>query len=189
MPTFFPRIPATFAICFSVPSVANRYWLVVVARAPPPAKPAEFHSAWTAEGGRPYTLLVFLPEGLDFHIHAGRQIELHQCIDRLLRGLEDVEQSLVRPDLEGLARFLVHVRRTQHAVFVLHRGQRNRARDLGAGAPSGFDDLTRGLVQDAVVVGFQPDANSFFSNHVSLSRPSRLNRKERTGGKLQAALL
>jgi hypothetical protein len=35
------------------------------------------------------------------------------------------------------------------------------------------------LVEDAVVVSFQPDANSFFSNHVSLSLPLPIS----SGGK------
>jgi hypothetical protein len=30
MPTFFPRIPATFAISISIPSVAISYWLGTV---------------------------------------------------------------------------------------------------------------------------------------------------------------
>src|SRR4029077_7959968 len=92
---------------------------------------------------------------------------------RLLRRLENIEQALVRADLKRLARLLFHVWGTQHPVLVLHRGQWNRPRDLRASAPSGFDDLTRGLVQDAVVVGFQPDANSLFSNHFfTLSPPT-----------------
>jgi hypothetical protein len=68
----------------------------------------------------------------------------------------------------------------QNAIFILHRGQWNRARDLRAGAASSIDDLARGLIQDAIVVRFQPDANSFFSNHVrTLSHISRLSgRKE-----------
>src|SRR6266849_4465604 len=112
-------------------------------------------------------------ESFDLNIHARRQVELHQRIHRLLRRLQNIEQTLVGADLELLTRFLVHVRRTQHAVLVFHRGQRNRARDLSASASSRVHNLTRGLVQDAVVVRFQPDANSFFSNHVSLSNPSR----------------
>src|ERR1700747_2820959 len=130
---------------------------------------------------------MFLPESLDLHIHAGGEIELHQGIDRLLRRLEDVEQALVRPDLESFARLLVHMRRPQHAVLVLHGGQWNRARDLRARAPRRFDDLPRGLIQDAIIVSFQPDANSLFSNHASLANPSRLAREERTCSKLHAA--
>src|SRR5438270_4270784 len=171
MPTFFPKIPATFGISFSS-QLGSRYWLGFPC------------SAETAA-----LLMCFLAEGLDFHVHARGQIQLHQRVHRLRRRLENIEQTLVGADLELLARLLVHVRRTQHAVLVFHRGQRNRSRNLCPGAPSRLDDLTRGLVQDAVVVRFQPDANSFFSNHVSLANPFRLFRKERTGGKLQAAFL
>src|ERR1019366_8707032 len=110
-------------------------------------------------------LLVFLSERLNLHIHARRQIQLHQRIDRLLRRLQNIQQPLVGADFELLPRLLVHVRRPQHAVLVLHRGQRNRSRDLRAGALCRLHDLARRLIQNAVVVGFQPDANSFFSSH------------------------
>ena len=133
--------------------------------------------------------MCLFAERLDLNIHAGRQIELHQRVDRLRRGLENIEQALVRANLELLARFLVHVRRTQHRVFVFHRGQRNGPRDLRPGTACRINNLTRGLVQDSVVVRFQPNSNSFFTIHVSLANPSRLARKERTGGMLQAALV
>src|SRR6266436_940683 len=122
---------------------------------------------------------MFFPERLNLHVHACRQIELHQRVHRLLRGLENIEQTLVRADLKLLPRFLIHVRRTQHAVLVFHRGQWNRPRNLCPGAARGFHNLARRLVQDAVVVSLQPDANSFFSNHVSLSLPLPLS----AGGK------
>ena len=85
---------------------------------------------------------MFFAEGLDLHIHARRQIELHQGVDRLLRRLENIEQALVGADLELLPRLLVHVRRTQHAVLILHRGQGDRPRDLRARALRGLDNLT-----------------------------------------------
>src|SRR4029077_4152801 len=103
--------------------------------------PRSKREGWSPEP-RAQSLLMFLPERLDPHIHARGQIELHQCIHCLLGGLEDNEQALVRPDLESLAGLLVHVRRPQHAVLVLHRGQRNRPCDLRAGAPRGFDNFT-----------------------------------------------
>ena len=116
---------------------------------------------------------MLFSERLNLHIHASWQIEFHQRVDCLLRGLKNIEQTLVGADLELLPRLLIHVRRTQHAVFILHRGQRNRPRDLCSGAPRGFHDLARRLVQDAVVVSLQADANSFFSNHsvISLTPP------------------
>src|SRR5260370_26958080 len=64
IPTFFPRIPVTFAISFSVPSLARRssrrrYWLAS------------------------FELLMLFAERLDLHIHSRRQIELHQRVHRL----------------------------------------------------------------------------------------------------------
>src|SRR6266852_1142955 len=115
---------------------------------------------------------MLFPKRLDLDVHTRRLVELHECIHRLLRGLENVEQTLVGADLELLARLLVHVRGAQDAIFVLHRGQWNWARDLCAGAPRRLDNLTRGLIQDAIVVCLQPDANSFFSNHVGFLTPS-----------------
>src|SRR5579863_4250040 len=70
MPIFFPRIPATFAISFSVPSLASGYWLVSF-------------------------LLMLFTKRFDLHIHTSGKIELHQRIHGLLRGLENVEQALV----------------------------------------------------------------------------------------------
>src|SRR5215472_572508 len=160
MPTFFPRIPATFAISLSPPSLARHasnggYWLGLV------------RPSWAGDRRRSdQRLLVFLAERLDLHIHARGEIEFHQRIYRLLRGLENIEQTLVGTDLKLLPRLLVDVRGAQHAILVLHRGQRNRARDLRPGAARGIDNLTRRLVEDAIVVSFQPYANSFFSNHV-----------------------
>src|SRR5690349_7010668 len=56
--------------------------------------------------------------GLDLDVHAGRQVQLHQGVEGLLGRLEDVEETLVRADLELLARLLVGVRGPQHAVLV-----------------------------------------------------------------------
>src|SRR5215470_6168993 len=100
-----------------------------------------------------------LASGLDLDVDAGREVELHQRVERLLRRLEDVEEPLVGADLELLARLLVHVRRTQHAVLVDLRRQRDRARDLGVGPLGGVDDLRGRLVEELVIVRLQADAN------------------------------
>src|SRR3981081_3018080 len=49
---------------------------------------------------------------LEFYLDvaAGRKIELHECVDGLLRWIVDVDEALVRPDLELLARVLVDER-------------------------------------------------------------------------------
>src|SRR5262245_25665569 len=99
--------------------------------------------------------------GLDLDVDAGGQIELHQGVEGLLGRLEDVEQALVRADLELLARLLVGVRRPQHAVLVDLGGQRDRSGDLGARALGGLDDLAGRLVEQLVIVGLEPDANAW----------------------------
>src|SRR5439155_24982076 len=94
------------------------------------------------------------------------EVELHQRVERLLRRLEDVEQALVRTDLELFARLLVSVRGPQHAVLVDLGRQRNRAGDLGARALGGLDDLARALIEQLVIVRLQPDADAWSGHGV-----------------------
>src|SRR2546430_29619 len=97
--------------------------------------------------------------GLDLDVHAGRQVELHERVQGLLGGIEDVEEPLVRADLELLARLLVHVRRAQDAVLVDLGGQRDGPRHLGARALGGVHDLARRLIEQPVIVGLETDAD------------------------------
>src|SRR4051812_20909470 len=53
---------------------------------------------------------------LDLDVDAGRQVEAHERVDRLRRGVENVDEPLVRAHLEVLARVLVLVRATNDAV-------------------------------------------------------------------------
>src|SRR5450755_2991880 len=99
------------------------------------------------------------PLGLDLDVDARAQIQLHQGVERLLGGLEDVEQSFVGTDLELLAALLVDVRRAQDGELVDARGQRNGTRHLRACALRGLHDLARRLVEQLVVVGLEPDSN------------------------------
>src|SRR3974390_1671426 len=115
---------------------------------------------------------MFLPEGLDFHVDARWQFQLHERVHRLLRRLQYVEQALVGADFKLLPRFLVPVGRPQHAVLVLHRRQRNRSRDLRAGAACRVHDFAYGLIEYAIVVSLQADADSFFTHHSSFSQRS-----------------
>src|SRR5689334_7041439 len=63
------------------------------------------------EGERRGAKSVGLALELDFYVDAGGQVELHQRVDGLRRGIHDVEQPLVRAHLELLARRLIDVRR------------------------------------------------------------------------------
>src|SRR5690606_5849960 len=51
---------------------------------------------------------------LDLDVHSGGQVELGQRVDRLRTAVHDVDQALVRPQLELLAALLVHVGRAEH---------------------------------------------------------------------------
>src|SRR5215204_4274789 len=69
---------------------------------------------------------MVLTEGeSDLDVHAGgKMVEPLERVDRLGRGLVDVDQALVRADLEVLLGVLVLERRLDHRVDVLLRRQR-----------------------------------------------------------------
>jgi hypothetical protein len=74
-----------------------------------------------------------LPSELDLDVHARGEIELHQRVHRLGRGVDDVEEPLVRPDLELLATLLVDVRRAVDREPLDPVRQRDGAADAGPG--------------------------------------------------------
>src|SRR5277367_3529809 len=75
MPIFLPKIPVTDISSFP-------------------------HHARLFPEPRTAGVMALLFEGLDFYIHTGGQVELHQRVYRLLRGFEDIDQALVRPNLK-----------------------------------------------------------------------------------------
>src|SRR3954467_1653168 len=97
--------------------------------------------------------------GLDLAVDARRQVQLHEGVQRLLRRLEDVEQALVRADLELLARLLVAGGRAQHGELVDLGGQRHGTSHAGARALRRVHDLARRLVEQAVIVGLETDSD------------------------------
>src|SRR4051812_13246408 len=106
-------------------------------------------------------VMVCLAEGeSDLDVHAGGQgVEPLERVDRLGRGLMDVDQALVRPDLEVLLGVLVLERRADHRVDVLLRGQRHGPRHGGAGPRRRLDDLLGGRLDGRRVVGLEADAD------------------------------
>src|ERR1700728_1296111 len=132
MPIFLPRIPVTLIISSSSSCVALSARTVGTALAFLAIAPAYFAVALAFLAVIPAgNLLLYndffptpgdelLRHRLNLYVHACRQIERHQYIDGLLRRLENVDQTLVRPNLESLARLLIDVRRTQNAILVLH---------------------------------------------------------------------
>src|SRR5204863_6058972 len=159
MPTLRPMMPVTIFYCSRGPTPARaRSATTRLARAAGaadctpvagftnvPARPSVL-SLSTPEprtASREPRLLMLFPERLDLDVDAGRQVELHQRVHRLRRGLENVDQALVRPQLELLARLLVDVRRSQHRPLVLLGRERDRACQPCARAPCRVHDLRR----------------------------------------------
>src|SRR5690349_1176030 len=105
---------------------------------------------------------------LDLDVDAGREVETHERVDRLRRGVNDVDEALVGAHLEVLAGVLVLVRRANDAEDVLLGRQRHRAGDLRTRAGDGVHDLPRRGVDHLVVIGLEPDAD-LLSRHRSLS--------------------
>src|SRR3954466_4676061 len=109
------------------------------------------------------------PDGseLDFHVHARGEVELHERIDRLRGGIDDVEHALVRAHLELLARLLIDVRRAQHREAFEAGRQGNRPTDLRAGPLRSRHDFARRGVEDAVIERLEADANVLTVHGVS----------------------
>src|SRR4051794_28701494 len=124
------------------------------------------------------------PGEADLDVDAGRQmVEALERVDRLGRRLMDVDEPLVRADLEVLARVLVLEGRADHAVDVLLRGQRNGAGHGRAGASRRLDDLLGRGLDGRVVIGLEANADLVLCGgcHVGF-RVSCLVRRKRPRG-------
>src|SRR5215213_757951 len=105
--------------------------------------------------------IVVLPEGQpDLDVDArGQMVEPLERVDRLRRRLVDVDQALVRPDLEVLLRVLVLEGGPDHRVAVLLRRQRHGTGHRRAGARGGLHDLLGSRLYGRRVVGLEADSN------------------------------
>src|SRR6478609_2183474 len=121
---------------------------------------------------RPFTLrskVMSVPTSeLDLDVDAGRQVKTHQRVNRLGRGVDDVDETLVGAHLKVLAGVLVLVGRADDAVHVLLGRQRHRASNLRTRTGDRVNDLARRGVDHLVVIGLEPDAD-LLSRHRSLS--------------------
>src|SRR6202035_6068125 len=98
---------------------------------------------WRTSGGR-----------ADLDVDARREVvQALQGVDRLRRRLVDVDQALVRADLEVLARVLVLERRADHAVDVLLGRQGHRAGHARARTGGRLHDLLGRRLDRGGVVG------------------------------------
>src|SRR5665647_1336318 len=107
---------------------------------------------------------------LDLDVDTGRQIEPHQLVDGLRRRLMDIDEPLVRADLEVLARILVLERALDNAIHVLLGGKRHGTRDGRATTLRRLHDGLGAAFDQLVIVRLQPDADLLLS-HSSLLCP------------------
>src|SRR5579884_3038230 len=150
------------------------------------ARAAPAHEKGPPRAGRPRRLAVSRAPRLRFEldVDAGGEVEVHQRVHRLRRGLKDVDEALVRAHLEMLSRLLVDVRRAVHAEPVDLRGERDRTAHERARALRRIDDALGRLIEHAVIVRLEADANLLLS-HVYLSK----NVENRSGWSLETGAL
>src|SRR3954452_5662430 len=96
---------------------------------------------------------------LDFDVDAGRQVELHQSVDGLGGRIEDVENALVRADLELLTRLLVDVRRAVHRKFLDAGRQGNGTPTLRPGPLRRRDDLAGRCIENPMIERLEANAD------------------------------
>ena len=90
----------------------------------------------------------------------GGEVQLFEFVHRLGRGLNNVQQTLVRALLEGFLGFFIRVRRAQNGKTLNARGKWNGAYHPRAGALDRFHNVAGRLVDDAMVIGLQSNANT-----------------------------
>jgi hypothetical protein len=89
------------------------------------------------------------PNALISTSDAGRKIELHQRVDGLRRRLEDVDEPLVRANLELLRATSCRRAASRSTVHCLSRSEAESARQPRPGALGRVDDLGRRLIEHA----------------------------------------
>src|SRR5690242_207370 len=156
-----PSSSSRSRICLLTPGWdVCRAWAAVVTLRPFCTTAARYRSCCS------FTAVRSLVE-LQLDVDAGRQLELHERINRFVGRVDDVHDALVRAQLELVARVLVGVRRNEQRE-ALHLGrQRHRTLDRGARALGGLDDLLGGSVDKAMDNSLETDADVQIG-HVSL---------------------
>src|SRR6266516_2045056 len=100
------------------------------------------------------------PSELDLDVDARRQVQALQLLNRLRRGLHDVDQPLVGEHLEVLPAVLVLVRRPDDRVDRTLSRKRHRPNHFRSGPDDVIHDIPSRSVEDLVVVRpkLDPDA-------------------------------
>src|SRR4051812_20287490 len=122
--------------------------------------------AWVIPLLRPYTAVAIALSRLYLYVHAGRQVESLQGIDRARGWLLDVYETLVRVQLEVLARVLVLEGTPDHRVPAPLGRKRDGAENKRPRPLRRLDYRPRGLVYDLVVVSLELDPYLRYSHQL-----------------------
>src|ERR1041385_3334514 len=100
---------------------------------------------------------------LNLDVDARGEIELHQSVDRLRGRLHDVEQPLVRPHLELLARLFVDVRRPVDGELLDTRRKGDTTADNSTRTARRVGDVASSLIVTSMIERLQanPDVLRF----------------------------
>lgn len=96
---------------------------------------------------------------MDLNIDTGGKIELLELVHGARGWVDNVEKTLVGPNLELVGRLLVHVNRAVDGELLNPGGQRDGASDFGTSALGSFNDLDSGAVDGPVVKGAKANAD------------------------------
>jgi hypothetical protein len=96
---------------------------------------------------------------LDLYVYTCGQIELHQRVDRLRRGLNDIEQPLVRSHLELLALLLVDVRRTVDGELLDTRRKGDRTTNKSTRTARRVSDVASCLIEHSMIERLQANTD------------------------------
>src|SRR5438552_17816221 len=131
---------------------------------------AEFSADQSGHYSRPLSVIRCPLLHFDFDIDARGEIELGQGIDGLGPRIQDIDQPLVRLELELLTALLVDVRAPEHRPQLPVVVQRNGPRDLRAGLFRGAHDVGQGLIDLGAVERFETDTDPASHRDIATAR-------------------
>lgn len=95
-----------------------------------------------------------LPSHFYFNIYPRRQIQMHQLVNRFIRGLHDINQALMRLNHEILAAIAINKRTSGYVIVLPIRRQRHGSHDASTRPNGGIQNLLTAIVDDSAVIGF-----------------------------------
>mmetsp|Transcript_24699 Transcript_24699/g.42350 ORF Transcript_24699/g.42350 Transcript_24699/m.42350 type:complete len:204 (-) Transcript_24699:122-733(-) len=104
---------------------------------------------------------------LHLHVNTSWQVERHQRVNDLRRGVSHVNEALVGPNLKVLSGILVNVWRAQDAENLLLGRQADRTSGDGLAGTASLHDLLGGGLQQRDLVRLQLHSDAFLGTVIS----------------------